>query len=181
MKAFDHHLFPLLDSSDDADGRRLLPRCLSLSLSLLSFVSCSLGVPGSGSSTVSSPKIKNSFQRPLFVLFRRFFIALLSAWRWLVRIPAKEFEINAVRYSGADTSELESPLDLAYRCVLPAPLGYAIHRMEVPPVCEPVIEEVATLLDARCIANEVEGTAALWRFQRPAITVVTTLALGLRH
>ena len=81
LKAFDHHLFPLLDSSDDADGRRLLPRCLSLSLSLLSFVSCSLGVPGSGSSTVSSPKIKNSFQRPLFVLFRRFFIALLSAWR----------------------------------------------------------------------------------------------------
>ena len=52
--------------------------------------------------------------------------------------------------------------------------------MEIPPVCEPVIEEVATLLDARCIANEVEGTAALWRFQRPAMTVVTTLALGLR-
>ena len=105
---------------------------------------------------------------------------ILSAWHWLVRIPAKESEINAVRSSGADTSEMESPLDLAYRCILPAPLGYAIHRMEVPPICEPVSEEFATLLDARGIANEAEGTAALWRSQRPAIMVVTTLALGLR-
>ena len=105
---------------------------------------------------------------------------ILSAWHWLVRIPAKETALNEALSSGADISDLESPLDLAYRAVLPASLGYAIHRMEVPPGSAPAIEEVASLLDVQRLAKEVEDTTALRRFQRPAIMVVTTLALGSR-
>ena len=52
---------------------------------------------------------------------------ILCAWRWLVRIPAKETVFNALCTSDtADTSDLEGPPDLAYRCVMPASLGYAI-------------------------------------------------------
>ena len=105
---------------------------------------------------------------------------ILSAWHWLVRILAKEVAINAAISSGASMSVLEGPFDLAYRCVLPAPLGYAIHKVEAPPVPEPVVEDVATLLDASLVTKESEDTTALWKSQRPAIVVVTTLALGLR-
>ena len=107
-------------------------------------------------------------------------LQILSAWHWLVRIQAKEAALNAAVSSGASMSDLEGPFDLAYRCVLPAPLGYAIHKVEAPPVPEPVIEEVATLLDASRVTKESEDTTALWKSQRPAIVVVTTLALGLR-
>ena len=100
---------------------------------------------------------------------------ILSAWHWLVRIPAKEAVFNALRSSRADTFDFESPTDLAYRCVMPAPLGYAVHVMEVPLVSAPTIEEVAILLDVQRLAKEVEDTTALWRFQRPAIMVVTTV------
>ena len=61
-----------------------------------------------------------------------------------------------------------------------APLGYAIHKVDAPSIPDPVIEEVATLLDASLVTKESEEVAALWKSQRPAIVVVTTLALGLR-
>ena len=104
-----------------------------------------------------------------------------SAWHWLVQIPAKEAVLNALPAPDSDTSEPESPMDLAYRCVLPSPIGYAIHKIEVPRVSEPTIEDVATLLDAPCLSKEAEDRIALWRKQRPAIMVVTALALGLRR
>ena len=72
-------------------------------------------------------------------------------------------------------------MDLAYRCVLPSPIGYAIHKIEVHRVSEPTIEDVATLLDAPRMAKEAEARIALWRKQRPAVMVVTALALGLRR
>ena len=51
---------------------------------------------------------------------------ILSAWRWLVRIPAKEVVLNALRSpESADTSDVEGPM--------PAPLGYAIHKVDLPP------------------------------------------------
>ena len=65
---------------------------------------------------------------------------ILSAWHWLVRIPAKEAVLNALRSPDVDASDTETPMDLAYRCVLPSPLGYAIHRVDVPPVSEPITE-----------------------------------------
>ena len=43
---------------------------------------------------------------------------ILSAWHWLVRIPAKEAVLNALPVSDSDTSEPESPMELAYRCVV---------------------------------------------------------------
>ena len=81
---------------------------------------------------------------------------ILSAWHWLVRIPAKEAVLNALPVSDSDTSEPESPMDLAYRCVLLSPIGYAIHKIEVPRVSEPTIEDVATILDALRMAKEAE-------------------------
>ena len=81
----------------------------------------------------------------------------------------------------SDTSEPESPMDLAYRGVLLSPMGHAIHKIEVPRVSEPTIEDVATLLDAPRLSKEAEDRIALWRKQRPAIMVVTALALGLRR
>ena len=72
-------------------------------------------------------------------------------------------------------------MDLAYRCVLLSPIGYAIHKIEVPRVSEPAIEDVATLLDAPRLSKEAEDRIALWRKQRLAIMVVTALALGLRR
>ena len=86
-----------------------------------------------------------------------------------------------MRSPGVDPSDFETPMDLAYRCVLPSPLGYAMHRMDVPVVSEPIAEEVATLLDAHRLSREVEDRMARWRSQRTAIMVVTTLALGLRR
>ena len=109
-------------------------------------------------------------------------LPILSAWRWLVRIPAKEALLNA-RCSphSPDTSEPEGPMDLAYRCVLPSPLGYAIHKIDIPPEGEPTIEDDATLLDMHRLSKEAEDRLALWRAQRLAIMVVTALALGLRR
>ena len=59
-------------------------------------------------------------------------------------------------------------------------IGYAIHKMEVPHVSEPTVEEVATLLDPSRLCKEDEDRIALWQKQRPVIMVVTALALGLR-
>ena len=58
---------------------------------------------------------------------------------------------------------LKAPMDLAYRCVMPAPLGYAIHRIEVLHVSVPTTEEVAIIMDAQQFAKAVEVTIALWR------------------
>ena len=92
-------------------------------------------------------------------------LQILSAWHWLVRIPAKEAALKAAISSGASMSDLEGPFDLAYSCVLPAPLGYGIHRVEAPPFREPVFEEVAILLDASRVTKEPEDTTALWKSQ----------------
>ena len=71
---------------------------------------------------------------------------ILSAWRWLVRIPAKEAALSSP-LPGSDAPEPETAMDLAYRCVLPSSIGYAILKMEVPLVSEPTVEDVATRLD----------------------------------
>ena len=107
---------------------------------------------------------------------------ILSAWRWLVRIPAKEAVLNALRSPDSpDTSDLEGPMDLAYRCVLLSPLGYAIHKADIPLEGEPTIEDVATLLDIHRLSQEAEDRIALWLAQRRAIMVVTPFALRLRR
>ena len=72
-------------------------------------------------------------------------------------------------------------MDLAYRCVLPSPIGYAIHKMEVPRVSEPTVEDVATLVDVRRLSMEDEDRVTMLQKQRPVIMVVTALALGLRR
>ena len=104
---------------------------------------------------------------------------ILSAWRWLVRIPAREVALRSPP-PGSIVPEPESAMDLAYRCVLPSSVGYAIHKMEVPHVSEPTVEEVATLLDPGRLCKEDEDRKVLWQKQRPVIMVVTALALGLR-
>ena len=106
---------------------------------------------------------------------------ILSAWRWLVRIPAKEAALCVLPSPDPDAPELETAMDLAYRCVLPSPIGYAIHKMEVPRVSEPTIEDVATLVDVRRLSMEDEDRITMWQKQRPVIMVVTALALGLRR
>ena len=106
---------------------------------------------------------------------------ILSAWRWLVRIPAKEAALCVLPSPDPDAPELETAMDLAYRCVLPSPIGYAIHKMEVPRVSEPTVEDVATLVDVRRLSMEDEDRVTMWQKQRPVITVVTALALGLRR
>ena len=79
-----------------------------------------------------------------------------------MRIPAKDAVLNALRASDtADTSDVECSMDLAYRCVLPSPLGYAIHKIDPPPVVEPTIEEVATLLDVNLASKDAEDRSAL--------------------
>ena len=41
---------------------------------------------------------------------------ILSAWRWLVRIPEKALLINVLRTpESTDTPDVEGPMDLAYR------------------------------------------------------------------
>jgi hypothetical protein len=102
--------------------------------------------------------------------------------RFAVRFAAKEAVLNAVRTSDtADTSDFEVPMDLAYRCVMPSPLGYAIHKVDPPPIDEPTIEEVAALLDINLASKDAEDRSALWRAQKPPIAVATALALGLRR
>lgn len=88
---------------------------------------------------------------------------ILCAWRWPVRIPAKEAVLNALCTSDtADMSDLEGPTDLAYLCVMPASLGYAIQKIEPPPgITEPTIEDVATLLDINLAAKESADRNAL--------------------
>ena len=78
---------------------------------------------------------------------------ILSAWRWLVRIPAREVALRSPP-PGSIVPEPESAMNLAYRCVLPSSIGYAIHKMEVPHVSEPTVEEVATLLDPSRLCKE---------------------------
>ena len=106
---------------------------------------------------------------------------ILSAWRWLVRIPTKEAALCVLPSPDPDAPEPETAMDLAYRCVLPSPIGYAIHKMEVPRVSEPTVEDVATLLDVRRLSKEDEDRVAMWQRQRPVIMVVTVLAVGFRR
>ena len=98
-----------------------------------------------------------------------------------MRIPAREAALCVVPSPDPDASELEIAMDLAYRCVLPSPIGYAIHKMEVPRVSEPTIEDVATLVDVRRLSMEDEDRITMWQKQRPVIMVVTARALGLRR
>ena len=72
-------------------------------------------------------------------------------------------------------------MDLAYRCILPAPLGYAMRKMDLPPCAVETPEDVATIMDIRLATKEAEERKALWRSQKPACAVVTALALGLRR
>ena len=72
-------------------------------------------------------------------------------------------------------------MDLAYRCILLAPLGYAMHKMDLPPCAVETPEDVATIIDIRLAAKEAEERKALWRSQKPTFAVVTALALGLRR
>ena len=108
---------------------------------------------------------------------------ILSARRWLVRIPAKEIVLNALRSpESSDTSDVEGTMDLVYRCVMPAPLGNAIHKVDCPPRAEETsTEDVGTILDINLAAKEAEHRSALWRSQKPTIAVITALALGLRR
>ena len=69
---------------------------------------------------------------------------------------------------------------MAYRAVLPAALGYAIHRIDMPPVWVEPAEEEATMFDSSLIIMESERRTKLWKAQRPTTMVVTILALGLR-
>ena len=52
---------------------------------------------------------------------------ILSAWRWLVRIPAREDVLRTAPVGQSDPVQ-ETAFDLAYRSVLPAAIGYAIHK-----------------------------------------------------
>ena len=89
---------------------------------------------------------------------------ILLAWRWLIRIPEKELLFNVLRSpESTDTLEVEGPMDLAYRCILPAPLGYAIHKMDIPPCAVETPEDVATIMDIRLAAKEAEERKALLR------------------
>ena len=56
---------------------------------------------------------------------------ILSAWRWLVRIPAREDVLRTAPVGQSDPVQ-ETAFDLAYRSVLPAAIGYAIHKVEIP-------------------------------------------------
>ena len=98
-----------------------------------------------------------------------------------MRIPPKEAALCVLPSPDPDAPELETAMDLAYRCVLPSPIGYAIHKMEVPRVSEPTIEDVATLVGVRRLSMEDEDRITMWQKQRPVIMVVTALALGLRR
>ena len=104
---------------------------------------------------------------------------ILSAWRWLVRIPARE-EVLRTAPAGQSDPVQETAFDLAYRCVLPAAIGYAIHTVQIPLVCQEAAEDYATIFDSLLICKEQEALASLWKKQKPTILVVTTLALGLR-
>ena len=104
---------------------------------------------------------------------------ILSAWKWIVRNPLRE---NAFRspLDGHSASIQEGAFDLAYRAVLPAALGYAIHRMDQPRIGVDPTEEEATICDSSLITMESERRSKLWKAQRPTTMVVTILALGLR-
>ena len=53
---------------------------------------------------------------------------ILSAWRWIVRNPAREDVLRTAPDGQPDPIQ-ESAFDLAYRAVIPAALGYAIHKV----------------------------------------------------
>ena len=92
-------------------------------------------------------------------------LTILSAWRWLVRIPAKEIAFSSP--PGLGVPEVETVMDLASRCVLPSPISYAIHNMEVPLVSDPTVEDVAILFDLKCLCKEDEDRVAMWQKQTP--------------
>ena len=104
---------------------------------------------------------------------------ILSAWKWIVRNPLRE-DVLRTALDGHSAPIQEGAFDLAYRAVLPAALGYAIHKMDQPPTCEEPYEEEATIFESNLIMMESERRARLWKAQKPTTMVVTILALGLR-
>ena len=64
--------------------------------------------------------------------------------------------------------------------LLPAALGYAIHKVKYLQTIGESYEEDATILNSTIILQETERRAMLWKSQKPTTMVVTILALGLR-
>ena len=85
-------------------------------------------------------------------------------------MPVKEPDLSSPPDPGI--LEAETAMDLAYRCVLPSSIGYAIHKMEVPLVSEPTVEDVATLLDLKRLCKEDEDRVAMLQKQRPVIMML---------
>ena len=73
-------------------------------------------------------------------------------------------------------------MDLAYRCVMPASLCYAIQKVDPSPcITGSAIEEVAAILYINLAAKEAADRSALSRSQKRTIAVITALPLGLRR
>ena len=110
---------------------------------------------------------------------------LLSAWRWLVPLPARESILSLdVQGSSSASTQLETGSELAYRGVLPRHLGAALCKLSGEELgdrweCEvemfaTLAQPAAVLLELRKLGRAVEG------FQ-PAVAFSSCLLLGLRR
>ena len=73
-----------------------------------------------------------------------------SAWKWIVRNPSREDVLRTAPDGQSDPIQ-EGAFDLAYRAVLPAALGYAIHKVKYLQTIGDPYEEDATILKSTLI------------------------------
>ena len=109
---------------------------------------------------------------------------ILSGWRWLVSIPAREAVLSAdVNGSSAASAAREVGADLAYRCTLPRSLGQAICKLssqELADLEEQDMESYWTLRQHAQLQSELSRLSAHRKRVLPAILLSQRLALGLR-
>ena len=75
---------------------------------------------------------------------------------------------------------MEDEFDLAYRAIVPAPLGWAIMKTNELEDTHSDNEEYATILETDDATSETQKGTNKLKKQLPLITIAMTLALGLR-
>ena len=103
------------------------------------------------------------------------------AWRWLVRDNVKEKRYSdAYEKDRANAIDMEDEFDMAYRAIVPAPLERAIMKINKDEDAYSDDAEHATILETDGATHKIEKRTNKLKKQKPVITVVMILALGLR-
>ena len=106
---------------------------------------------------------------------------ILRAWRWLIRDNEMEKRYSdAYDKNNAQAKDMEDDFDMAYRVVIPAPLGRSIMKVNEKDDRYSDEEEYATTLESDEAAREICKRSSNWKKRHPVMAVIITLPLGLR-